>query len=102
MVAGMLHRFFPIPTMSSAFAPRSVVCILARVIGVRLLLPLCCLLAPAALFAGFGLTTDPTFYTVDTDAGLVFKVRRVDLGVSTQSPGDLATISNYKNARRDV
>jgi len=51
-----------------------------------------CLFAPASVFAGFGLTTDSTFYTVDTDAGLVFKVRRVDLGVSTQSPGDLASL----------
>jgi len=51
-----------------------------------------CLFAPASAFAAFGLTTDPTFYTVDTDAGLVFKVRRVDLGVSTQSPGDLASL----------
>ncbi len=50
------------------------------------------LLAPASLFASFGLTTDPTFYTVDTGAGLVFKIRRQDFGSSTQSPGDIASL----------
>jgi rhamnogalacturonan endolyase len=77
--------------MSSALASRSIIRALVPTLA-RLVLPLWCLLAPVVLFADFGLTVDPTFYTVDTDAGLVFKVRRVDLGVSTQSPGDLASL----------
>ncbi|MET0981961.1 MAG: rhamnogalacturonan lyase B N-terminal domain-containing protein [Telluria sp.] len=40
----------------------------------------------------FGLTSDPTFFTVDTGAGLVFKIRRTDNGVSTQSAGDIASM----------
>ena len=52
----------------------------------------CALLASATAFAAFGLTTDSTYYTVDTGAGLVFKVRRNDFGSSTQSPGDIASM----------
>lgn len=49
--------------------------------------------APAAADTqSFGLTATTTFYTVDTGAGLVFKIRRLDLGVSTQSPGDIASL----------
>ena len=40
----------------------------------------------------FGLTEDANFYTVDTGAGLVFKIRRTDNGVSTQSAGDIASM----------
>lgn len=40
----------------------------------------------------FGLTEDANFYTVDTGAGLVFKIRRTDNGVSTQSAGDIASL----------
>ncbi len=40
----------------------------------------------------FGLTADANFYTIDTGAGLVFKVRRLDNGVSTQSAGDIASM----------
>lgn len=40
----------------------------------------------------FGLTEDADFYTVDTGAGLVFKIRRLDNGVSTQSAGDIASM----------
>lgn len=40
----------------------------------------------------FGLTSDANFYTIDTGAGLVFKVRRTDNGVSTQSAGDIASM----------
>ena len=58
----------------------------------RVLLIVSGLIAPASLFAAFGLTATTEFYTVDTDAGLVFKVRRVDFGSSTQSPGDLASL----------
>ena len=42
--------------------------------------------------ASFGLTADANFYTIDTGAGLVFKIRRVDNGVSTQSAGDIASM----------
>ena len=42
--------------------------------------------------ATFGLTSDTNFYTIDTGAGLVFKVRRLDNGVSTQSAGDIASM----------
>ena len=42
--------------------------------------------------SGFGLTADADFFTVDTGAGLVFKVRRLDNGVSTQSAGDIASL----------
>jgi len=61
-------------------------------------------LIPATAFAEFGLTTTTDFYTIDTDAGLVFKVRRVDHGSSTQSPGDLASLVyngvEYQNQSR--
>jgi rhamnogalacturonan endolyase len=40
----------------------------------------------------FGLTSDTDFYTIDTGAGLVFKVRRTDNGSNTQSPGDIASM----------
>ncbi len=40
----------------------------------------------------FGLTSDANFYTIDTGAGLVFKVRRTDNGSSTQSAGDIASM----------
>jgi len=46
--------------------------------------------APPA--SSFGLTSDTNFYTVDTGAGLVFKIRRLDNGVSTQSAGDIASL----------
>src|SRR3954465_2449217 len=42
--------------------------------------------------AAFGLYGDANFFIVDTGAGLVFKVRRTDNGVSTQSPGDIASL----------
>jgi rhamnogalacturonan endolyase len=42
--------------------------------------------------ASFGLTSDANFYTIDTGADLVFKVRRVDNGSSTQSAGDIASM----------
>src|SRR5215207_2203540 len=55
-------------------------------------------------FAAFGLTTATDFYTVDTGAGLVFKVRRTDNGSSTQSAGDLASMVfngvEYQNTSR--
>ena len=61
-------------------------------------------LIPATASAEFGLTATNDFYTVDTDAGLVFKVRRVDYGSSTQSPGDIASLVyngvEYQNQSR--
>jgi rhamnogalacturonan endolyase len=45
-----------------------------------------------SLLAAFGLSTATDFYTVDTGAGLVFKVRRTDNGSSTQSAGDLMSL----------
>jgi len=49
-------------------------------------------LSGTAARADFGLVTEPLFYTVDTGAGLVFKVRRTDTGSSTQSIGDIASL----------
>lgn len=60
--------------------------------------------APLAAQAAFGLTSDATFYTVDTGAGLVFRVRRTDNGSSTQSAGDIASLVfngvQYQNQTR--
>ena len=54
--------------------------------------------------AAFTLTTSTDFYTVDTNAGLVFSVRRTDNGVSTQSAGDIASLQingiEYQNQSR--
>jgi rhamnogalacturonan endolyase len=67
----------------------------------------CAMLAIASCFslearAEFSLTTttgtvngvpnQPTFYTIDTDAGLVFKIRAYDNGSNTQSAGDIASL----------
>jgi rhamnogalacturonan endolyase len=49
-------------------------------------------LATVTTATSFGLTQDTNFYTIDTGAGLVFKVRRLDNGVSTQSAGDIASL----------
>ena len=54
--------------------------------------------ASAAQVSSFGLSEDANFYTVDTGAGLVFKVRRLDNGVSTQSAGDIASMM-YKGVQ---
>jgi rhamnogalacturonan endolyase len=55
-------------------------------------------------FSAFGLGTATDSYTVDTGAGLVFKVRRTDNGVSTQSAGDLMSLVwngvEYQNLTR--
>lgn len=40
----------------------------------------------------FGLAEDANFYTIDSGAGLVLKIRRTDNGVSTQSAGDIASM----------
>jgi rhamnogalacturonan endolyase len=50
------------------------------------------MLSTVAAVSSFGLTQDANFYTIDTGAGLVFKVRRLDNGVSTQSAGDIASM----------
>jgi rhamnogalacturonan endolyase len=46
----------------------------------------------AASAGVFGLSADSNFYTVDTGAGLVFKIRRLDNGSNTQSAGDIASM----------
>ncbi|MFM2482533.1 rhamnogalacturonan lyase B N-terminal domain-containing protein [Celerinatantimonas sp. YJH-8] len=43
-------------------------------------------------WAAFSLTSSHDFYTVDTDAGLVFSVRRVSTGTSRHSPGDIESL----------
>jgi rhamnogalacturonan endolyase len=65
--------------------------VFARIASVTLAFAAGVALAPQA-FGAFGLTTSTDFYTVDTGAGLVFKVRRTDNGSSTQSPGDIASL----------
>ncbi|MDW6001303.1 rhamnogalacturonan lyase B N-terminal domain-containing protein [Vibrio mangrovi] len=54
--------------------------------------------------AAFRLSTSNDFYTVDTNAGVVFSIRRTDNGVSTQSAGDLASLKingvEYQNQKR--
>lgn len=59
---------------------------------------------PSGAFGAFGLTSSSTSYTVDTGAGLVFKVRRTDTGSSTQSAGDLMSLVyqgvEYQNQSR--
>lgn len=61
-------------------------------------------LPAASAFAAFGLTTATDYYQVDTGAGLVFKVRRTDNGVSTQSAGDIMSMVwngvEYQNQSR--
>ncbi len=44
------------------------------------------------VYASFSLTSNANYYTVDTNAGVVFSIRRTDNGSSTQSPGDLASL----------
>jgi len=60
--------------------------------------------ATSTATASFGLAQDANFYTIDTGAGLVFKVRRLDNGVSTQSAGDIASLVyngvEYQNPAR--
>lgn len=60
--------------------------------------------ALAASASGFGMTSDSLYYTIDTGAGLTFKVRRTDTGSSTQSAGDIASLVykgiEYQNASR--
>ncbi|MES2920761.1 MAG: rhamnogalacturonan lyase B N-terminal domain-containing protein [Verrucomicrobiota bacterium] len=71
----------------------------AKILSLVLWLLLC-----GPLLAAFSLTTATDFYTVDTNAGLVFKVRRTDNGSSTQSAGDLASMVyngvEYQNTSR--
>lgn len=50
------------------------------------------LLCPLFAHADFGLTTTTNYYTVDTGAGLVFSILRIDNGSSTQSPGDISSL----------
>lgn len=50
------------------------------------------LLLQGPSFGAFGLSTATDSYTVDTDAGLVFKIRRTDNGSNTQSAGDIMSL----------
>ena len=79
--------------------PKTMNCLSLRGIAAAVLV----ITAPAA-HAAFGLSTSTDFYTVDTGGGLVFKVRRTDNGVSTQSAGDLASLVyngvEYQNQSR--
>lgn len=76
----------------------------AGITGWKALLPGLALVFPGLACADFGLRSSTDFYTIDTDAGLVFKVRRTDNGVSTQSAGDIASLvyqgSEYQNQSR--
>jgi len=70
----------------------------------KTLLPGLLLLSSSFAQAEFGLSSSRDFYTIDTDAGLVFKIRRTDNGVSTQSAGDIASLvfegAEYQNQSR--
>lgn len=59
------------------------------------------LVSPNAALAAFGLTEQTNSYTVDTGAGLVFKVRRTDNGSSTQSAGDIMSLVYRGNEYQD-
>ncbi|MES2476014.1 MAG: rhamnogalacturonan lyase B N-terminal domain-containing protein [Verrucomicrobiota bacterium] len=68
---------------------------------------LCCALwwaSSSSVLAAFGLSTAIDSYTVDTGAGLIFKVRRTDNGSNTQSTGDLMSLVyngvEYQNQSR--
>lgn len=65
----------------------------ARLLVLAALPLIACVAAmPAKAHAAFGLAADADFYTVDTGAGLVFKVRRTDNGRSTQSAGVIGSL----------
>ncbi|WP_440905242.1 rhamnogalacturonan lyase B N-terminal domain-containing protein [Catenovulum sp. SX2] len=70
----------------------------------RLLLILACSIFSKPSIAAFSLSTSTDFYTVDTNAGLTFSIRRTDNGSSTQSPGDIASLKingvEYQNQSR--
>lgn len=69
-----------------------------------LLLILACSIFSKPSIAAFSLSTSTDFYTVDTNAGLTFSIRRTDNGSSTQSPGDIASLKingvEYQNQSR--
>ncbi len=99
------------PRQSPALAFRMFVKAYAQTIAPRAVIKVACffafvlvLLAPASSSGAFGLTAATDSYTVDTGAGLVFKVRRTDNGVSTQSAGDLMSLVyngvEYQNLAR--
>src|SRR4051794_35449137 len=56
----------------------------AASMGACLIVSLIAFFIPASLFAAFGLTSSGGFYTVDTGAGLVFKVN--------QTSGDITSL----------
>lgn len=59
---------------------------------------------PLLAMADFGLITTQQYFDVDTGAGLTFKIRRLDNGVSVQSAGDIASLTfngvEYQNPSR--
>ncbi len=61
-------------------------------IPLLLFVSLACIAFPALALAEFGLSADSNGYTIDTDAGLVFKIRRTDNGSNTQSAGDIMSL----------
>src|SRR6185436_16603904 len=65
------------------YFPKFLACVLGLVVGLAL---------QERAAGAFGLKTNSDYYTVDTGGGLVFKVRRTDNGVSTQSAGDLMSL----------
>ena len=69
-----------------------------------LLLILACSFVCKPSIAAFSLSTSTDFYTVETNAGLTFSIRRTDNGSSTQSPGDIASLKingvEYQNQSR--
>lgn len=78
-----------------------------RLIILSLSLLMGCLIKPVAAQAAFGLTTTTDYYQVDTGAGLVFKVRRVEeagVNVNTVSVGDIRSLVyngvEYQNQAR--
>jgi rhamnogalacturonan endolyase len=66
----------------------------ALLVGAGLVAPMlaCAVTSVSRTESSFSLKADTTFYTVDTGAGLVFKVRRFDTGLSRQSAGDIASL----------
>jgi len=64
----------------------------------------CVALMPAEAYGVFNLRAENDFFTVNTGAGLIFKVRRWDNKSSSQSAGDLASLVykgvEYQNQQR--
>ena len=76
---------------------------LNKQLNLLLVMLACCIFSKPSI-AAFSLSTSTDFYTVDTNAGLTFSIRRTDNGSSTQSPGDIASLKingvEYQNQSR--